>query len=84
MHFNTLQIVFSKANDRVAWPGVMIRNARDYLSQGGSPKITTGFLKNESDGAQLAKFHYKRAPPTSEAVGHLLLIYSAWKTRIFF
>jgi len=33
VHFNTLQIVFSKANTPAKWPGVMSRNARDYLAQ---------------------------------------------------
>jgi len=40
VHFKTSQIVFNKANALVNWPGVMSRNARDYLvilAQGRSP-----------------------------------------------
>jgi len=55
-----LQIVFSKANAPAKWPGVVSRNARDYLARGGSPTITTEvFPENESDGAQLCNFHCK-------------------------
>jgi len=60
VHFNTLQIVFCKANTPAKWPDIMRRNARDYLAQGGSPTITTEvFPENESDGAQLYNFHSK-------------------------
>jgi len=31
VHFKARQIVFSKANALAKWPGVMSRNARDYL-----------------------------------------------------
>jgi len=83
-HFNTLQIVFSKANAPATWPGVMSRNARDYLAQAGSLTTTTEvFPENESDGAQLSKFHCKSVSPTSEAVGRPWLIHSAWKSIIF-
>jgi len=41
VHFKTLPIVFSKANALAEWPGVMSRNARDYLAQVRSPTITT-------------------------------------------
>jgi len=70
VHFNTLQIVFSKANAPAIWSSVMIPNATDYLAQAGSPTITTEvFPENASDGAQISKFHCKRVLPTSEAVG---------------
>ena len=69
VHFNTLQVIFSKANAPAKWPGVMSRNARDYLAQGGSLTITTEiFPENESNGTQLHKFT-ARALPTSEVVG---------------
>jgi len=60
VHFSTLQIVFSNANATAKWPDVMSRNARDYLAQGGSPTIAIEvFPENESDEAQLYKFHCK-------------------------
>jgi len=49
--FSSLQIVSSKANVPATWLGVMIRNAREYLAQAGSPTITTEvFPENENDG----------------------------------
>jgi len=70
VHFNTLQIVFSKANASATRTGVMSPNVRDYLAQTGSPPTTIKvFPENESDGTQLSKFHCKRALPTCEAVG---------------
>ena len=55
--FYTLEIAFSKASAPPIWPGVMSRNARGYLAQWGSPKITTEvFPENESDGTQLVSF----------------------------
>ena len=62
--FSSLQIVSSKVNVPATWPGVMIRNAREYLAQAGSPTITTEvFPENESDGTWLSKFHCKRVLP---------------------
>ena len=79
VHFNTLQIVFCKANAPATWPGVMSRNGRDFSVQAGAPTTTTGvFPENESDETQLSKFHCKRVLPTSEAVGRLWLLHSAW------
>ena len=78
VHFNTLQIVFCKANGSATRPGVMNRNAGDYLAQVGSPSITTEvFPENESYRTQLSKFHCKRVLPTSEAVGRPWLLYLA-------
>ena len=37
VHFNTLQIVFCKANAPATWRGIMSRNGRDYLAHAGSP-----------------------------------------------
>jgi len=62
--FSSLQIVSSKVNVPATWPGVMIRNAREYLAQAGSPTITTEvFPENENDGTWLSKFHCKRVLP---------------------
>jgi len=41
VHFNTLQIVFSKTNVPATCLGVMSRNAGDYLVQEGLLSITT-------------------------------------------
>jgi len=55
VHFNTHQIALSKANVPDTRSGAMSRNARNYLSQAGSPAITTKvFPENESDGTQLS------------------------------
>ena len=60
VHSNTLQIVFSKANAPAKWPSAMSQNARDYLAKRWLSTITTEvFPENESDGAQLYKFHCK-------------------------
>ena len=84
VHFNTLEIVFCKANAPATWPDVMHRNDKDYLSQAGSPTITTEvFPENECDESQLSKFHCKRVLAASEAVGRLWLLHSAWLNRIF-
>ena len=46
--FNTLQIVFSKANTPAIWPGVMSRNTSDYIAEGGPPTIIAEvFPENE-------------------------------------
>jgi len=57
VHFNILEIAFSKENALAICPSVISRNAGDYLVQGGSPTSTTEvFSENESDGAQLVSF----------------------------
>jgi len=62
----------SEASTPVTWPGVMMRNAREYLAQAGSPTITTEvFPENESDGTWFSKFHCKRVLPTTRPVTSL-------------
>jgi len=64
--FSRLQNVFSKANAPATWPGVMIRNVREYLAKAGLPTIITEvFPENESDGTWLSKFHCKGLLPTT-------------------
>ena len=56
----------------------------DYWAQIGPPVITIEvFHWNEIDGTRFFKFHCKRIPPNDEAVGHLGLIFLAYKHGIF-
>jgi len=62
----------------------MLGNTLDFLAPRGPPEITIEvFPSNESDRTRFSKFHCKGLQPYGEAVGHLWLLFLAWKNIIF-
>jgi len=63
---------------------VMSRDVGDYLAEIGPPAIKIVFPRNERDRTRFSKFHCKRLQPYGEGVGHLWLLFLAWKNMFYY